>query len=171
MSLSLKSLIHSRHLYAQSQQQRHQNIAPTTTKAENKDKELISIHIYIYIYIYTYIHIHIHLYIYIYIYICIHTYIHTYIHTHTNMQAYTYTYAHTYIQPPTLNTHTPHAARAPPSPTLNIQLTAGYLQLKLILKSYQNTISNSNILRNGVIEKYFIDCTIDVMPLVVLIYN
>ena len=129
MSLSLKSLIHSRHLYAQSQQQRHQNIAPTNT------------------------------------------YIHTYIHTHTNMQAYTYTYAHTYIQPPTLNTHTPHAARAPPSPTLNIQLTAGYLQLKLILKSYQNTISNSNILRNGVIEKYFIDCTIDVMPLVVLIYN
>ena len=87
------------------------------------------------------------------------------------MHIYIETYTHTYIESPTLNTHTLHTAPASPSPTLNIQLTAGYLLSKLILKSYQNAISNSNILKNGIMGKYFIDCTIDIMPLVILIYN
>ena len=52
-----------------------------------------------------------------------------------------------------------------------MHLPAGYLHLKLILKSYQNAISNSNIQRNYIMEKSFTHCTIDVMSLVILIYN
>ena len=66
--------------------------------------------------------------------------------------------------------HTPHTAPAAPSPTPNIQLSAGYFQLKQILKNYQNAKSSSNIQTNDM-EKSFTHCTIDVMSLVILISN
>ena len=52
------------------------------------------------------------------------------------MYVYTYTYIHiyTYIYITTKLEHTPHTALAPAVPTPNMQLPAGYLQLKLILK-------------------------------------
>ena len=81
------------------------------------------------------------------------------------MHIYTYTYRTTNPK------HTLHTARAPPLPTPNMQLLAGYLQLKLILKSYQNAKSNSNIQRNGIIGKSFTHCTTDVMSVVILICN
>ena len=67
--------------------------------------------------------------------------------------------------------HTPHTTPAPPSPTSNMQLPAGYLQLILILSSYQTAVSNSNIQRNYIMEKSVTHCTIDVMSLVILTYN
>ena len=73
---------------------------------------------------------------------------------------------HTYTYITTNPKHTPHTAPVPPSPTLNMQLLAGYLQLRLILKSYQNAKSNSNLRRNDIKEKSFIHCTIDVMSIV-----
>ena len=103
-------------------------------------------------------HMHAHIFIHIYIHIC------TCIHTYTYKHIYTYTYITTNPK------HTPHTAPAPPSPTPNIQLLAGYLQLKLIFKSYQNDKSNTNIQRND-IEKSFTHCTIDGMSLVILICN
>ena len=81
------------------------------------------------------------------------------------MHIYTYTYITTNPK------HTPHTDPASPLPTPNMQLSAGYLQVKLILKSYQNAKSNSNIQRNDVMEKSFTHCTIDVMSLVILICN
>ena len=81
------------------------------------------------------------------------------------MHIYTYSYITTNPK------YTPHTAPAPPSPTPSMQLLAGYLQLKLILKSYQNAKSNSNIQRNDIMEKSFTHCTIDVMSLVILICN
>ena len=54
--------------------------------------------------------------------------------------------------------HTPH--------TSNIQLP-----VKLILKSYQNSASNSNIQGNDIMENSFTHCIIHVMPLVTLICN
>ena len=41
---------------------------------------------------------------------------------------------HIYIYITTSHEHTPHAASAPPLSAPNMQLPAGYLQLKLILK-------------------------------------
>ena len=96
---------------------------------------------YAYTHTQTYIHIHV-----------------TYnIHIQTHMHIYTYTYI-------TTNANNP-------SPTPNMQLLAGYLQLKLTFKSYQNAKSNSNIQRNDIMEKSFTHCTIDVMSLVILICN
>ena len=65
----------------------------------------------------------------------------------TTPKANTYIYIHirTYTYITGNPKHTPHIAPAPPLPTSNIQLPAGYLQLKQILKSYQNAISNSNM--------------------------
>ena len=103
---------------------------------------------------------HAHTYIYTYAYTHTQTYTSTspiYKHTQTHMDIYTYTYI-------TTNANNP-------SPTPNMQLLAGYLQLKLIFKSYQNDKSNSNIQRNVIMEKSFTHCTIDVMSLVILICN
>ena len=83
-------------------------------------------------------------------------------------------HVHVHIHNITVNPeHTPHTASAAPSPTPNMQLLAGNLQLKLILKQscYQNTKSNSYIQRNDITEKSFTHCTIDVMSLVILICN
>ena len=95
----------------------------------------------------------------------IHTYTYTHTHTHTN----THVHIHTYIT--TNPKHTPHTAPVPTSPTPNMQLLAGYLQLKLILKSYQNAKCKSNIQRNDITGKSFTHCTVDVMSVVVQIYN
>ena len=78
---------------------------------------------------------------------------------------------YTYIYITANPEHILHTAPGPPSPTPKMWLPAGYFQLKLILKSYQNVISNSNIQRNDIIEKSFTHCTIDVMPLVILVCN
>ena len=186
--MSLESLIPSQHLLAQSQLQKHQSKAPTTPKADK----------YKYIYIYIYIYIHTHPHIYIYVYTHTSTHIHTYIlcmyicmckYTHADIYIYICIYSHTHIHIHILYTHTHHIYTYKqthihiytntyiiinannPSPTPNMQLLAGYLQLKLIFKSYQNAKSNSNIQRNDIMEKYFTHCTIDVMPLVILICN
>ena len=119
--MSLKSLIPSRHLLAQSQQKKHQNKAPSTPKADDKN---------------------------------------------TTLRQWRRSGILT-VNPE----HTLHTAPAFPSPTPNMQLPVGYLQLKLILKSYQNVVSNSNIQRNDIIEKSFTHYTIDVMSLVILICN
>ena len=63
-----------------------------------------------------------------------------YMHMQTHMCIYTYTYI-------TTNANNP-------SPTPNVQLLAGYFQLKLIFKGYQNAKSSSNIQRNDIM-----DCT------------
>ena len=102
-------------------------------------------HTYTYTNTYTYIHR----------YIYIHT---TYIHTHTN----THAHIHIHIYNPNANN---------PSPTPNMQLLAGYLQLKLISKSHQNARSNSNIQRNDMMEKSLTHCTVDVMSLATFICN
>ena len=94
-----------------------------------------------------------------------------YTHTHTqiNIHTETYMYKNTHI---TSNPkHTPHTASAPLSPTPNIQLLAVYLQLKLILKSYQNAKGNSNIQRNDIMGESFTHSTVDVMSVVILICN
>ena len=61
-----------------------------------------------------------------------HTYAYTYIYIHI----YTYTHTHTYTYITANHEHIPYNAPVAPSPTLNMQLPAGYLQLKIILKSY-----------------------------------
>ena len=83
----------------------------------------------------------------------------------------TYVHMHIHIYNHQHQTHPIYTNPAPPSPTPIMQLPAGYLQLKLILKSYQNIKSNSNIQRNDIMEKYFTHCTIDAMFLVILICN
>ena len=88
-------------------------------------------------------------------------------HTHTYTHTHIYTYTYIIANPE----HTPYTAPAAPSPTPNMQLPAGYLQLKLILKNYQNVKSNSNIQTNDIMEKSFTHCTIDVISLVILICN
>ena len=133
--MTLKSLIPSRHLLIQSQQQKHQNEASTTPKLDSKDKQLISI----YIHIYTHIHIYTYTYTYTY------TYIHTHIHTHMHTHIYTSMHIDTYIYITANPEHIPHTAPAAPSPIPNMQLPAEYLQLKLKLKSYENAKSNSNM--------------------------
>ena len=108
-------------------------------------------------------------YLYIHIYINIHTHIRTYTQIYTYIDTYAHIYTYTYI---TANPeHTTYTAAAPPSPTPNMQLPSGYLQLRLIFKSYQNAISNGNIQRNDIMKKCFTHCTIDVMSLVILICN
>ena len=81
------------------------------------------------------------------------------------------TYAHTHIYNHQHQTNPIYTNPAPPSPTPIMQFPAEYLQLKLILKSYQNIKSNSNMQRNDIMEKYFTHCTIDAMFLVILICN
>ena len=95
---------------------------------------------YTYTYIYIiYIHTHTHnTYIY--------TYIYAYIHVHKHIHIHIYK-----CQPK----HTLHTASACPLPTPNMELPAAYLQLKLILKSYENVITNSNIQRNDTMEKSY----------------
>ena len=76
---------------------------------------------------------------------------------------------YTYIYIIANSGHTPHTAPVPPSPTPDMQLLAGYLELKLILKCHQNALSNSNVQINDIMKKSFTHCTIDVMSLVILI--
>ena len=125
------------------------------------------------IHAYTHIHTHTHTYIYIYIhtYIYTYTYIYTHIHTHIYIHTQTHMHIYTYTHITANPKHTPHTSPAPPSPTTNMQLLVGYLQLKLILKNYQNAKSNSNTQRNDIMENSFTHCTIDVMPVVILICN
>ena len=77
------------------------------------------------------------------------------------MRINTYTYITTSPK------HTPHIAPEPQSPTPNMQSLAGNLQLKLIMKSYQNVKNNSKTQRNDIMIKAFTHCTIDVMSLVI----
>ena len=91
------------------------------------------------------------------------------IHTYTYTQTHMYIYTHAYIT--TNPKHTPQTAPVPTSPTPNMQLLPGYLQLKLILKSYQNVKCNSNIQRNDITGKSFTHRTVDVMSVVILICN
>ena len=82
-------------------------------------------------------------------------------HIHIHIYTHIHTHAHIHIYILANPEHTPHTAPAAPSPTPNIQLSAGYFQLKQILKNYQNAKSNSNIQRNDM-EKSFTHCTIDI---------
>ena len=54
---------------------------------------------------------------------------------------------------------------------LTVQLQLGVYSKKLILRSCQNVIKNSNIQRNDVMVKSFAQCIIDVISLVILIFN
>ena len=85
------------------------------------------------------------------------TYINTYIYTYIHKYIHTHKHIYTYINITTNLEHTPHATPAPPLPTLNMQLLAGYLQLKPILKKllkfhtraiYKKIISWKNLLPN-----------------------
>ena len=78
-------------------------------------------------------------------------------------------YKNTHIT--TNSKHTPHTAPAPLSPTPNMQLLAVYLQLKLILKNYQNAKGNSNIQRNYITGESFTHSAADVMSVVILVCN
>ena len=134
---------------------------------------------YIYTHTYTHTHIYTHIYTHTYrvcIYVCAHThthiYIHTYIHIHRHIQTYKsliYIHTQTHMHIYTYTYITTSANN--PSPTPNMQLPAGYLQLKLIFKNYHYAKSNSNIQRNDIMEKSFAHFTIDVMSLVILICN
>ena len=76
---------------------------------------------------------------------------------------------YTYIYVTANPKHTSHTTPAAPSATTNMQLLTGHLELKLILKSYQNTKSNSSIQINYFMEESFTHCTTDIMSLVLLI--
>ena len=86
----------------------------------------IRTHTHIHKYMHTHIHTLMYIYTHIHIYTHMHKHIHIYIHSHIHI--YIYIYITTNLE------YTPHAAPAPPLSTPNMQLPAGYLQLKLILK-------------------------------------
>ena len=90
-----------------------------------------------------------------------HTYINKYVH---NIHRHIYTYrSPVYIQTQYVTckhkctyTHTHVYINASnPSPTPNMQLMAGYLQLKIIFKSYQKAKSNSNIQINDIKKSFY----------------
>ena len=105
---------------------------------------------------YLYVHTHIHTYIYIYIYTYTHIQTYTCTHIHTHIHTHAHIHIHIYNRQP--QTH-PNTAAAVPLRTLNMQLLAGYLQLKLILKSFQNTKSNSNIYNQNLESVFFTKST------------